>query len=367
MKIAIIGANGFIGKNLLIRLRQNKTLKIFQITRKTTNKNFLKIISKSDVIYHLAGVNRPKKRISFNIDNIKLTKKICEYLKKLNNKKKIIFTSSIQVNQKNQYGSSKKMSEKILTKFLHKSRLEVFILRLPNIFGKFCKPNYNSVVSTFCHNINRNKKVTLTKPNKKLRLLYIDDLINKMLALQKKKMVKNIEIIKFNNYSSVTLKKLSAYLYDFKIKRDNLFLPKLRNKFEKNLYSTFVTHIPKELNSYKIKNNVDHRGNFSELMKSNNQGQFSYFSIKPGKIRGHHYHESKVEKFFVIRGIAHFEMINLSNNKKTSFVLNGKYPKAVESVPGHMHKIKNIGKKEVIVFLWSNEIFNDNKPDTFQL
>ena len=286
---------------------------------------------------------------------------------KFKTKKKIIFTSSIQANLRNEYGVSKKKSEEILKKFSQLTKSYVTILRLPNIYGKFCKPNYNSVVSTFCHNINTGKNIIITNPKKKIQLLYVDDLVDKLIELINKKNTANFRLIRFSNYNSISLKQLSDQLYDFKNTREKLLLPKLNTKFQKNLYSTFVTYIPTKYNCYNLKNIKDYRGDFIELAKSKNQGQFSFFSIKPGETRGHHYHDSKVEKFFVVRGFARFEMINLINNKKISFLLNHNQPKVIESIPGYIHKIKNIGKSEAIVFLWSNEIFNVNKPDTFQI
>ena len=186
MKIAVTGANGFIGKNLILRLKRNKSFKIFEITRKTNSKKLSAIIANSDIIYHLAGVNRPKRKSYFKRDNVNFTNVICKHLENSKQKKKIIFTSSIQANLKNEYGVSKKQSENILKKFSQLTGSYVSILRLPNIFGKFCKPNYNSVVSTFCHNINTGKNIIITNPKKRIQLLYIDDLIDKLIELIKK-------------------------------------------------------------------------------------------------------------------------------------------------------------------------------------
>tara|TARA_B100000965_G_scaffold360676_1_gene341575 strand:+ start:34 stop:1140 length:1107 start_codon:yes stop_codon:yes gene_type:complete len=368
MNIAITGASGFIGKNLTYNLILEKKNNIFKINRKTSKKKLNLILKKTDILYHFAAANRPKKLKNFKKDNIELTKYICNFLLKNNIKKKIVFSSSSQAKLNNPYGISKKECENILLKYAKLSGSHVYILRLPNIFGKWSKPNYNSVVSTFCYNIARNKKIYISNPKKKVKLLYIDDLIN---ILEKIKNYKNPpnekRIYNVAPNKIISLKNLSKIISDFNEERKNLSISNVSSKFIKNLYSTFISNLPKNKIAYKLEAKKDTRGSFIEFLKTKNSGQFSLFIAKKNQVRGHHFHHSKVEKFFVIKGKARFVMKNISNNQKINFYLNEKKPKVVESIPGWEHYIKNIGNNDLVVLLWSNEIFDVNKSDTHRI
>ena len=239
---------------------------------------------------------------------------------------------------------------------------------MPNIFGKWSKPNYNSAVSTFCYNIARKKALYISKPKKKIKLLYIDDLINFLKKFLDKTSFKNKFIFdKFPLTKIISIKKVSEIIYDLDKKRTNLFVGDMSTDFKKKLYSTYVSFLPKNKISYSLKSNKDVRGSFTEFLKTNKNGQFSIFTAKKNQIRGHHFHHSKVEKFLVLQGKASFFMKDISRNKILSFAMSGKFPKVVESVPGYQHYIKNIGTNELIVLLWSNEIFDVNNPDTFAI
>tara|TARA_Y100000741_G_scaffold78689_1_gene57480 strand:+ start:540 stop:1646 length:1107 start_codon:yes stop_codon:yes gene_type:complete len=368
MNIAITGASGFIGKNLIYNLILDKKNKIFKIDRKTKKKKLNQILNKSDILYHFAAVNRPTNLKKFKKDNVELTKYICDYFLNNNLKKKIIFSSSSQVKLNNPYGISKKKCERILLKYAKLSGSHVYILRLPNIFGKWSKPNYNSVVSTFCYNIARDKKIYISNPKNKVKLLYIDDLVN---ILEKIKHYKNYiykkKIYNIPPSKVISLKNLSKIIKEFSIKRKNLSISNVSSKFVKNLYSTYISNLPKNKIVYKLKANKDSRGSFIEFLKTKNSGQFSIFVAKKNQVRGHHFHHSKVEKFFVIQGKARFVMKNISNNEKINFYLKENNPKVVESIPGWEHYIKNIGNNDLVVLLWSNEIFDVNKPDTYRI
>jgi len=368
MEIAVTGANGFIAKNFIYNFSHTKKYKINKITRNTSKKKIINILKKSKIIYHLAGANRPIEDKSFKKDNVELTKFICDFLIKKKMEKKIIFSSSTQVSKNNSYGKSKKVCEKLLLNLAKKNNSKVFILRLPNIYGKWSKPNYNSAVSTFCNNIANNKRINISNPKKILNLLYIDDLIKifKKLIDKKNSKRKNI-IIKFNNTKKISLKKLADTIYDFENKRNQFYIGDISSDFKRKLYSTYVTYLPKSKISYLLKSHKDERGSFTEFLKTLRSGQFSFFTAKKGKIRGHHFHHSKVEKFLVLKGKAKFNLENISNNKKISFKLDGAIPKVVESIPGHQHYIQNTGKEELLVLIWSNEIFDVNNPDTFRI
>ena len=367
MNIAVTGSDGFIGKNLFFNLITNKKFKIYQIKRNTSKNVVNKILYKSDVICHLAGVNRPSKNKTFKKDNIIFTKYICDYLQKKKLKKKIIFSSSSQVKFNNKYGRSKKICEKTLKSFAKETKSSVHILRLPNIFGKWSKPNYNSVVSTFCHNISRDIKIKISDPNNKVNLLYIDDLMDIFKKIINSKAKTNYTIHSVAASKTVTLKKLSEKIFDFEIKRKKKLLSNFNSKFEKNLYSTYISFLPKKKIAYKLKAFKDTRGSFTEFLKTSTNGQFSVFVAKKNQIRGHHFHHSKVEKFFVLSGRAQFNMKDVSSNQKIQINLSGNKPTVIESVPGWLHYIKNTGKEDLIVLLWSNEIFDVNKPDTYKI
>ena len=367
MNIAITGSNGFIAKNLIFNLIFNKNFKIFKIDRKTKKKRINDILEKSEIIFHFAGVNKEKKKYNFQNDNIKFTNYLCEFLSKKNLKKKIIFSSSTQANLRNDYGKSKKKCEEILLNFSKKNKSELIILRLPNIYGKWSKPNYNSVVSTFCYNVSRGKKNKIINPNRVLNLLYIDDLITLLINLIKTKNNKIKIISKYNKIKKISVQNILNLILRFESKRNSNKIHNFNNEFVKNLYSTFISFLPKKKIKYKLLDHKDDRGSFTEFIKTNNNGQFSIFKAKKNKIRGHHFHHSKVEKFLVVNGKAKFYMKDISSNKKIEYLLNYKVPEVIETIPGWQHYIKNIGKDELTVLLWSNEAYNKKKPDTYRI
>ena len=239
-------------------------------------------------------------------------------------------------------------------------------MRLPNIYGKWSKPNYNSVVATFCYNIARNKKVHISNPNYNINLLYIDDLVVKLkeytkIGLNKKK----INLIKAKD--KITLGQLYNKISNFEIYRKKKFIGNISKDLNKKLYSTYISFLPKNKMTYNIEKKNDSRGSFAEFYKNNDTGQVSFFIAKKGKIRGHHFHHSKVEKFLVVQGSAIFNMFDISSKKKHTFKLNDKNLKVIESIPGYQHYIKNVGKSNLIVLLWCNEIFDVMKPDTYKI
>jgi UDP-2-acetamido-2,6-beta-L-arabino-hexul-4-ose reductase len=363
MKILITGANGFIGKNLLFNLRNQDNLKIFTI-EKRINLNLLekKVIS-SDLIFHLAGVNRGNSKDYFDKNNSILTKSICDILIRNNKKTKIIFSSSIQANKKNYYGLSKKKSEEILLSYKKKTGAQVLIYRLPNVFGKWSKPFYNSVIATFCWQILNDKKVNIRHPKKIIKFLYIDDLINDFLSKISIKEFEN-SFAEIKKTFSISLNDLANLIKNFK-KKTFLIKPDFSNDFTKNLYSTYLSFANKKNFSYKIKKLSDERGFFSEFLKNNSFGQISFFSILPNKTRGNHYHHSKIEKFIVINGKVRFNFVNIINKKKFSILSDENKNIVINTFPGWAHNIINISSKPAKILVWSNEIFDRNNPDTF--
>ena len=360
MKILITGSNGFIGKNLIFKLISQKKHQIFQFNRRDSLKKLQNFINKADIIFHLAGVNRAVSQKEFITSNVDLTKNIIKYLNNKKKKTKIIFTSSnlIKNKLKTNYTDSKLNAENLIKKKLSKNHKHQ-IFRLPNIFGKWSKPNYNSVVATFCNNISRNLPVKIIE-NKIIKLAYIDDLIKIF-----------INIIEFKSKKKLKLKTYSCKIDQLlnkikKIKKNrNLILKNFaKSNFDKYLYSTYLTYMPIKDITYKLHANKDYRGDFVELFKYPSNGQISYFSINSKVLRGGHYHNVKVEKFFLITGKIVFNFYDLNSKKKFSIKINSKDHLVLETIPGYVHSIKNNDKTVAKGVIWSNEVFNKNNPDT---
>jgi UDP-2-acetamido-2,6-beta-L-arabino-hexul-4-ose reductase len=358
VKILITGSKGFIGKNLYLYLKEN-SYSVSEFNKSKTIRELKEKVSKSDIIINLVGQNRGEKS-QFKKNNVSFINKIIE--KKFLKKKFIIHASTIKINENSIYGKSKKESEILLKKNRKVKNYDLTILRLPNIFGKWCKPNYNSVISTFCYNIIYNKNIKINY-SKKIPFLYIDDLIIliEKIILNKKRVL----LPKIKNIYQKDLEYISKKLFEFK-KKNNVFnLDNFQNSFDRKLYSTFVSYYPKNLFTQKLKCNVDHRGNFSELLKSNIKGQVSFFTIKKGKSRGEHYHNSKIERFFPVAGKGLIFFKSVLNNSKFKISFNAKNLKMIETIPGYSHKIYNTGSKDCIFICWANEVFDPNKPDTY--
>ncbi len=364
MNIAITGANGFLGKNLTYRLIEKENIKVNKITRKTKKQELQKILLKSKIIFHFAAVNRSKNKKTFIRDNVEFTRYICDFLKKNNKKNKLIFTSSTQINNKNDYGKSKKLCEKILVNHAKKNKSRVCIFRLPNIFGKWSKPNYNSVVSTFCNNIARNKKIYISDPKKEVNLVYVDDVIDNFIQIINKDLIKNKIFREVSPVRKISLNKLFITISNFEKSRKKYFINDLNDPFNKKLYSTFISYLPKNKFTYSLDAKKDKRGSFIEFLKNDNIGQISVFVAKKNVTRGKHFHHTKVEKFLVVKGNAKFKLKNMATKEAVEFKLSHANPKVIESIPGWTHYIKNVGNDDLIVLLWSNEVFNVKKPDT---
>jgi UDP-2-acetamido-2,6-beta-L-arabino-hexul-4-ose reductase len=362
MKVLITGSEGFIGKNLRFFLK-TKNLEVINFNKKSNFKKEFSKIHSEDTIIHLAGENRGKK-FFFHLNNVILTKKICDFLYKKKIKPRIIFISTIHANKNNDYGVTKKKAENILKDFRFKSGSLVNILRLPNVFGKWSKPNYNSVVATFCYNIINKKKIFINPLSKKVNLIYIDDVMEQIYRVLQKKSSKLY--ITVNKVYKIQIKNLAKILLNFQKLRTTNNISHLKSSFNKKLYSTFLSFLPHNLITYKLSSNSDGRGNFLEFIKSNNFGQVSIFTINKDKERGNHYHNSKVEKFFLVQGRVKFLFKNIYNGKKFNYLISSNDNRIIETIPGFAHKIMNIGKNKAIFLVWANEIFDKTKLDTYK-
>ncbi len=369
MNVLITGADGFIGKNLQLLLKPRSDLNILSFTKKNNLEELSDLISKADFIVHLAGINRTEKSEEFNLVNTQLTEYISSILAKLHKKKIIplILASTTHVKKNTLYGQTKLKAENTLLKTGKEYGIPIYIIRLTNVFGKFCRPNYNSAVATFCHNINRSIPIRIDNKNTILELVYIDDVIKMFLKIiDGYKPPKDDEgIISINPTYKIKLGELVAMLLNFKKIRENKMIENIGGGFSRALYSTFISYTPKKLFTYPIKGNIDERGIFVEFLKTHKNGQVSFFTAHPGITRGGHYHNTKTEKFLVISGKARFRFKHVISEEEHVITTDSKNMQIVDSIPGWSHDIKNIGNSELIVIIWVNEIFDPQSPDTF--
>ncbi|MCD2138781.1 capsular polysaccharide biosynthesis protein CapF [Salinicoccus halitifaciens] len=365
MNIMVTGANGFIAKNLIADLRHNGEHNVLKITRTTRKEELEKACEQAQFIFHLAGVNRPEKENEFMEGNHDFTKELLLALKKYNNTSPILITSSIQAEQNNPYGKSKKAAEDLVFEYGKELGIKTLVYRLPNVFGKWCKPNYNSVVATFCHNITHNLPIQINDSQKKLRLVYIDDIIkefqNSMDGLENRKN----DYCEVEPVHQVELGEIADLLQSFKETRNDRSIPDLSDPFTKKLYSTYLSYLPEDDFGYDLKMNVDERGSFTEFLKTADRGQVSVNVSKPGITKGNHWHHTKNEKFLVVsgKGVIRFRKIN--EDEIMEYHVNGEELEVIDIPVGYTHNIENLGNTDMVTIMWANELFDPENPDTF--
>jgi len=366
VNILITGYNGFIGKNLIYFLESKKNIKFFKFGKKNNLRDLEHFVKKCQIIFHLAGENRNKSATQFTNNNINLTKNLVDLIKMKTKKTYLIFSSTKQIEKKkNIYTKTKLLAENYIKKNVGKN-LSVKIYRFTNIFGKWAKPNYNSVIATFCYKISRNKRINISRYNENIEFLHIDEVIKLFESDIKNKKKRNFLLVKkFNNSYKIKLFDLVKKIKYFHKDRKKLTNDtELAHGFDKLLYSTFLTYIPKKQFKYSINSIKDKRGSFLEFVKSKNNGQVSILVVKPNQTRGNHYHMTKVERFLILSGKGYFLFKNLTSGNQKKIIFNSVNETIVETIPGWAHNIKNTGKKDLIAILWSNENYNKNKPDT---
>ncbi|WP_300383994.1 NAD-dependent epimerase/dehydratase family protein, partial [Clostridium sp.] len=334
MKILVTGCEGFIGKNLIVALKELNYNEIIKIDKENSKEDLEKALNEAEFIFHLAGINRPNNEREFFEGNSGLTNNIVDYLKNKGKNTPIIITSSIQAELDNAYGKSKKMAEEYLEGYSKDSLAGVTIYRLPNVFGKWCKPNYNSAIATFCHNIARDIEIWINDRNIELSLVYIDDvikcLINEIENVGNKFSFKDIDMVYKKNLGYIV-----DSIKEFKEIRKTSILPNFSDGFLKILYSTYLSYLPQEEFSYFLDKKVDDRGWLAEIVKSKEFGQIFVSKTKPGITRGNHYHHTKVEKFIVIQGKAEIKFRNINNEKIISYVVQGEGLEVVDIPVGY--------------------------------
>ncbi|MED3075885.1 NAD-dependent epimerase/dehydratase family protein [Bacillus wiedmannii] len=366
MKILVTGSEGFVGRHLVDRLSKINDIEIYRFTKECSLSVLNDYLKEIDGIYHLAGVNRPQNEEEFHEGNVELTKYIVDNLLTIDNKPWIVFSSSTQAELENPYGQSKKQAEDVLLSYQFETKAYVNIYRLPNLFGKWCKPNYNSVVATFCHNIARGKAISIHDPERSLELLYIDDLVEEFINLLYDGPNKKF-YSKITGTYEITLQDLAEKINGFYNIRKNHIIPDLSDDFTKKLYATYLSFLEKNDFAYKLEMKRDNRGFLAEIVKSNEFGQIFISSTKENVIRGNHYHHTKVEKFCVMRGEAEINFRDIYSESSFSYIVSGERLEVVDIPPGYTHNIKNVGPDEMLVLFWANEIFNPEKADTFYL
>jgi len=362
MNVLVTGANGFIGKNLIIHLNE-LGVNTMTYTRENSIQDLPDLIKKSNFIVHLAGENRPVDEKYFNTVNTGLTESICESVRSVDRQIPILLASSMQATFNNVYGKSKLAAEMIVRRLESDTGNPVYIYRLPGVFGKWCKPNYNSVVATFCHNIGCDLPIQVNDPSFELSLVYIDDVVEEFVkVVQGEK--NSIKVLSVQPQYKIKLGDLADQIKTFRESRDTLITEKVGNGFVRKLYSTYLSYLSSEQFAYSIPSYGDKRGMFAEMLKTKDSGQFSFFTAGPGITRGGHYHHSKTEKFLVIQGEARFGFRHVVSDETHEIITTSKELKIVETVPGWSHDITNIGTENMIVMLWANEIFDPDNPDT---
>lgn len=366
MKVLITGANGFVGKNLVAHLRERKDVEILSFVRGDSTALLGAQVAEADVIFHLAGVNRPENPEEFKSGNSDLTQVVCDAVADSNRKISLVYTSSIQAEQDNPYGRSKLGAEDALSDLAGKCGVDVHVFRLPNVFGKWARPNYNSAVATFCHNIANDLPIRINDENAPITLVYIDDVIRHFVAIMDGHVSKGQPAVVEPVYST-TVGLLAAQLQAFRDSRQTLVTEAVGEGLVRALYSTYLSYLPPGSFTYDVPKYGDPRGVFVEMLKTRDAGQFSYFTAHPGVTRGGHYHHSKTEKFLVIKGTANFRFRHIVSGEFYELQTTGDQPRIVETVPGWTHDITNIGENEMVVMLWANEIFDRENPDTFAL
>lgn len=364
MKVLITGANGFVGQNLIAHLSERSDVEVLRFTRGDPLDSLPNLVAQSAFVFHLAGVNRPKNPEEFKAGNTDLTQALCATVIADGRRVPILYTSSSQAGLDNPYGSSKRGAEDALLALKDKHGVAVHVFRLPNVFGKWARPNYNSAVATFCYNITRDLPISINDRQAALNLVYIDDVVRCFLAVMDGKLSGNPFVSVEPQYGT-TVGELADQLYAFRDSRVSMITEPVGTGLTRALYSTYLSYLLPERFTYGVPKYGDPRGVFVEMLKTKDSGQFSYFTAHPGITRGGHYHHSKTEKFLVIKGDACFRFRHIVSGEFYELFTSGVNPEIVETVPGWTHDVTNVGSDEMIVMLWANEVFDREHPDTY--
>lgn len=368
MKILITGSKGFIGQNLIAELRNRKYTDIYEFDLDTKEELLDRYCRDCDMVLHFAGVNRPKEQSEYMQGNFGFTSTLLDTLKRYDNKAPILLASSTQALLNNEYGKSKKAGEELLFAYAQEVNTKVFVYRFPNVFGKWCRPNYNSGVATFCHNIANGLPITVNDPSVTMNLIYIDDVVKETIsALEGKANIQPDGYCYVSPVHTITLGEIVELLNLFKDSRSSLSIPNMADGFTKKLYSTYLSYLPTTDFSYPLKMNVDNRGSFTEIIRTKDRGQISVNISKPGITKGNHWHHTKNEKFVVVSGIGRIQFRKIDSQEIISYQVSGDKIEVLDIPVGYTHNITNIGNIDLVTIMWVNEPFDQDNPDTYFL
>lgn len=366
--VLVTGSDGFIGKNLGVALKRRAEVDVIEYDLDSPAGLLEEGLAKADVIYHLAGVNRPEKVEEFSRGNFELTRQVCNALKRLGRTPQLVLSSSTQAVLDNPYGLSKRRAEETVFDFGKNTGASVFVFRLSGVFGKWCRPNYNSVVATFCNNIARDLPIAISDPVREIELVYIDDVIRAFIDVMDGCLpVSNGKYFLAKPTFRITLGALAETIRKFRESRVSLSIPEVSDPFIRNLYATYISYLSTHSFAYTLTQQSDLRGELAELLKSPRIGQIFVSRTRAGFTRGNHYHDTKVEKFIVMEGDAVIRFRHILGGDVIEYPVSGREFRVVDIPPGYTHSIENVGKTDMIVLFWANEIFNPSDPDTFGL
>ena len=368
MKILVTGAKGFIGKNLVLELKNRGYEDVYGYDIDTDQNLLDEYAKKAEFVFHLAGINRPKDTEEFMQGNYGAASLLLDKLKKSGNKCPVMLSSSIQAEQDNPYGISKKAGEDLLFEYAKETGAKVYVYRFPNVFGKWCRPNYNSAVATFCHNIANNLPIQVNDRSRVMDLVYIDDLLQELIrALEGGPSINSSGYCYVPVTHTLTLGEIADLIASFKESRNSLLIPDMGDEFTKKLYSTYLSYLPKDEFNYPLKMNIDQRGSFTEIIRTKERGQFSVNITKPGITKGNHWHHTKNEKFLVVSGKGIIRFRSIDSDEIIKYCIDGEKMEVVDIPPGYTHNIKNTGDIDLVTFMWVNEPYDPEKTDTYFL
>ena len=378
MKILVTGAKGFVGRNLVSQLHNNqsgkarnygmegKELTVFEYDVNSDASELDVYCRQADFVFNLAGVNRPKESSEFMKWNFGFASTLLDTLKKYGNTCPVMLSSSTQAALDNPYGESKRAGEQLMFDYSKETGAKVLVYRFPNVFGKWCRPNYNSAVATFCHNIAHDLPIQVNDPDVVMNLVYVDDVVDELLAALNGREHRKGDYCEVPVVHTITLGSIAVLIKSFRRMSENLDVPDLSDAFSKKLYSTYLSYLPVEKFRYPLKMNVDERGSFTEIIRTADRGQFSVNISKPGITKGQHWHHTKNEKFVVVSGHGLIQLRKIGCEEIIEIEVSGDRIEAVELIPGYTHNIINLSETEdLVTVMWCNECFNPERPDTY--
>jgi UDP-2-acetamido-2,6-beta-L-arabino-hexul-4-ose reductase len=363
--VLITGSEGFIGKNLRVTLQCREELRLICFDMQDDPSILPSLLDQADFVFHLAGVNRPQNPEEFQTGNAGLTDQICRHLSVGSRQVPIALSSSTQAALDNPYGASKRGAEDAVFAYGRRTGASVHVFRLPNVFGKWCRPNYNSGVATFCHNIAHDLSIQVNDPNVVMKLVYIDDVVRTFVDLLDGGVGMNEGFCIVQPVHSVKLGEIVELIHSFRESRVQRNIPDMSNPFVKKLYSTYLSYLPKDQFSYPLKMNVDERGSFTEFIKTPDRGQFSVNISKSGITKGNHWHHTKNEKFLVVSGRGVIRFRRIGREEVIEYPVSAEKLEVVDIPTGYTHNITNTGETDMVTVMWVNEPFDPEKPDTF--